>query len=144
MMSGHQDFNKKLYYSVKKNVQQSLSKTSCFAIKSKQAIEAEQKRLVSNVGAIKNIDIDFAEKKAIVRVEKDLVDCPQVNVKLATDHVLRGVFAGLFSAAFDENVECIETHCTALGDDACEFVVKRQYQFDFSDRLLLNQLELDI
>ena len=62
------------------------------------------------------------------------------KVQRPVDHFLRGTLAGLFSNVFGADVECIETHCTALGGGDCRLIVKPHEEMDFSKQRVRDQL----
>ncbi len=40
-------------------------------------------------------------------------------------HFSRGMFAGSASVIWGEDMDCVEVHCSAVGDEFCEFVLER-------------------
>ncbi|MDP6670211.1 MAG: 4-vinyl reductase, partial [archaeon] len=66
------------------------------------------------------------------------------EVSKPCDHILRGVFAGVFSKAFNVDVDCVEVHCTAIGGNDCEFIIKKPDEFNLENKHVLSQIELDI
>ena len=142
------DFERHLYYNVKQSVSQRLVGQFGleFGFKGEKMVNfLEQYFVASGWGGISNVDLDFEGKKAIVRVVNNpLTGQLRGKVKTPSDHILRGIFAGLFSKVFNESVECVETHCIALGEEDCEFIIKRQSEFDVSDKRVQEQLELEI
>lgn len=142
------DFQKKLYSSIKQSVTANFAPPigTEFGFKGeKLIIFLEQYFIASGWGLIQNVDLDMTAKKAIVKVAnnpfaKMLHNKPSMPV----DHIIRGIIAGIFSYVFRESVDCVETHCFALGEADCEFIVKKHYEFDISDKRVQQQLELDI
>ncbi len=142
------EFEKKLYASIKKSVSEQLIPAfgTGFGFRGKKMVVfLEQYFTASGWGTIKNVDLDFDAKKAIVRVSNNPISSNlNPKVKAPADHILRGIFAGLFSRVFEESVDCVETHCCALGEGDCEFIIKKQSLFDFSDKRVRRQLEAEI
>ena len=65
------------------------------------------------------------------------------KVDFAVDTLLRGVFAGIFSAILKEDVDCVEVECTALNDNVCKFIVKPKKEFDLEKNIVREQLVFD-
>jgi len=146
--TGSPEFDRMVYYSFKNSVSTHLipSFGTEFGFHGAKMINFFEKYFVSSGwGMIKNVDLDLKAKKAIVQVSNNPV-AKKMHSKhdLPVDHILRGIFAGLFSSVFKESVECVETHCMALGEADCEFIVKRQREFDLSDKRVKQQLELKV
>jgi len=141
-------FEKKLYIAIKGSVAKQLIPAfgTEFGFRGKKMVVfLEQYFTASGWGAIKNVDLDFDAKKAIVRVSNNPVTSRlHPKAKAPADHILRGVLAGLFSRVFEEPIDCVETHCCALGERDCEFIIKKQPLFDFSDKRVRRQLEVEI
>jgi len=146
--TGDKDFEKKLYLTVKKSVQGHLIPQfgTEFGFHGEKLIYFLERYFVaSGWGKISNVDIDPKAKKAIVKLANNPIAIRlHKKPKLPVDHIFRGIIAGIFSAVFEENVDCVEVHCVALGESDCEFIVKRQPDFDFSDKRVQAQLEADI
>jgi len=141
------EFEKKIYYAVKKSVATNLipSFGTEFGLRGKKLVGFIEKYFVaSGWGTITNVDLDFESQKAILSVSNNPVASRLRSAKHPADHILRGVFAGIFSRVFEEDVECVESHCCALGESNCEFVIKKQQEFDFSNKHVRRQLEPDI
>ncbi|MCX6799450.1 MAG: 4-vinyl reductase [Candidatus Diapherotrites archaeon] len=142
------DFERHVYYGVKRSVSERM--VGQFKIEfgftgDKMVSFLEQFFVASGWGTIKNVDLDMQGRKAIVQVlNNPLTAQLRGKVKTASDHILRGILAGIFTKVFAENVECVETHCVALGGEDCEFIIKRQHEFDFSDKRVQEQLEAEI
>lgn len=45
------------------------------------------------------------------------------NVKMQTDHVLRGILAGIISAVLEKDIDVIESDCVATGGTVCKLIV---------------------
>ncbi len=77
------------------------------------------------------------------KVAKIIVDsCPFKTEKPSKEpvcHFSRGMFAGAASVIWNEDVDCIETTCSSMGDPYCVFVIKRKR--DFKNKILVkNQI----
>ena len=142
------EFEKKLYIAIRESVAKQFIPAlgTEFGLRGKKLVVfLEQYFTASGWGTMKNIDLDFDAKKAIVNVANNPVtNRIHPKAKAPADHILRGVFAGLFSRVFEEPVDCVETHCCALGESDCEFIIKKQSLFDFSDKRVRRQLEAEI
>jgi len=142
------EFERKIYYAVKKSVASRLIPAfgSEFGFKGSRMVDFLEKYfMASGWGKLSNVDLDIEARKAIVKVSNSaLTTRLRKPVKMPADHILRGIIAGIFSAVFRESVECVETHCVALGESGCEFIVKKQHLFDFSDKRVRYQLEPQI
>jgi predicted hydrocarbon binding protein len=99
----------------------------------------------SGFGLLQNIQLDFSANKAIVNVSNSAVALLlKGKARLACDHLLRGILAGIFSAAFKQDIECVESKCLALNNNACEFVCEPAGNIDFSSKEAREQLELKL
>ena len=107
--SEDEELNKKLYYIIKEATRTNLLKQFHldFGIEGEKAIKLfEEFFTASGWGEIKNINLKMQEKKAIVQVKNSPISAPlHGKVKHEADHILRGIFAGLFSHIFKKNVE---------------------------------------
>ncbi len=148
MLALDDDFQKKLYSAVKQSVKTGLIKKFRldFGFKGEKLVNfLETYFMASGWGEIKTVDLDFKNQKAIVKVSNSPFGSGlHGKVSKPCDHILRGIFAGLFSKAFEANVDCVEVHCVALGESDCEFIVKRPNEFSLENKHVLSQLELDI
>lgn len=98
----------------------------------------------SGWGSIEVIDQDIAKKRAIVVVkDSPVAGALRGKARFPVDHLLRGVFAGLFSHIFSADVECVETKCSALNEPCCEFVVKEAHEFDFEKTEVRRQIRVE-
>ncbi len=143
-----QDINehKKIYSSFKNStIQNFIPRFSDLKIPEKKEIDFVKTFFVAfGWGAIEIIDFDEATKRAIIIVEnspfaKELAG----KTKFPIDTILRGVFAGLFSAMLKEDLDCVETECVALNSKACKFVVKQKNEFDLEKQIVRDQLIFD-
>jgi predicted hydrocarbon binding protein len=146
--TGDEAFEKKLYHAVKKSVANHLMPDvkAEFGFSGERLVSfLESYFVASGWGLIKNVDLDLKEKKAIVRVSNNPFSRRlHGKAKMPADHVIRGILAGVFSRVFGESVDCVETHCSALGEADCEFIIKKQHEFDFSDKRVQKQLPLEL
>ncbi len=53
---------------------------------------------------------------------------------------MRGILRGFAQRILWENVECVETHCAAMGSEVCEFIVKKSEDFDRDKKMVKRQL----
>ncbi len=140
-------FNKKIYYSVREAVVKELVKDFRIDFKADglKAIEViEQYFSASGWGSIENVQVDKEKFRAIIHVSNNPFASRLFGKsKEPVDHLFRGIFAGLFSVAFEKKMECVELHCVARGEQDCEFVIKEQCDFDVSKKEVQNQLELE-
>jgi len=142
------EFERKLYKAVRRSVANYLIpsfKVGFGFHGEKLANFLERYFVASGWGTISNVDLDFEGKKAIVHVANNpIASRMHGKAESPRDHILRGVLAGIFSSVFQEPVECVETHCVALGESGCEFIIKRPPEFDYSDKRVRTQLEVEI
>jgi predicted hydrocarbon binding protein len=137
-------FNRKLYLAVKQSVQEHLVNSFKLDFKAQglKAVDLIEKYF-SNSGW-GNIEIVQANSRAIVHVFNNPFAFRLFGVaKEPCDHIFRGIFAGLFSMAFQKEIDCVELHCIAQGANDCEFILKQQHDFDVSKKEVQNQLELE-
>ncbi len=144
--SNDDSFNKKLYSLVKKSIEES------FIDQLQVKPKLQGKNLIAFVheffsfsgwGKINVVQIDEKEKRGIVIVSNSpIAKALQGKSTHPVDHILRGILAGLFSDALEEELDCLELKCTATGTAECEFVIKPVHEFDFSKELVQKQLEL--
>ncbi|MDD4251081.1 MAG: 4-vinyl reductase [Candidatus ainarchaeum sp.] len=93
------------------------------------------------MGAIEIIDFDKEAKRALIIVDnspfaiqvKGKVDRPM-------DNILRGIFSGVFSIIFKEDVDCVETECFAMNAKSCKFVIKPKTEFDLEKQIVRDQI----
>lgn len=144
----NEEFNKMLYYAVKQSVTKELSP------RFKLDFGMEQERFLkfsetfftaSGFGLLQNIQLDFAKSRAIVSVSNSAVaQLLKGKVKRPCDHLMRGILAGIFSAAFKASIECVEHKCSAVHEGNCEFVCEPADCIDFSKEEAREQLELKL
>lgn len=98
----------------------------------------------SGWGFIQIIDLDNAGKKAIVTIDNSpFVENLKGKTKIAIDSILRGILAGLFSHIFNEDIDCVEVECVALGAKNCKFIIKHKSEFDLEKKIVREQLIFD-
>lgn len=146
--TGDPEFERKLYAAVKESVARHLIPLfgTEFGLHGEKMLDfLETYFIASGWGLLKNVDIDLKAKKAIVNVSSNPVGGRlHGKPKTPVDHILRGIIAGVFSSVFAESVDCVETHCIALGEKNCEFIVKRHKEFDFGDTRVRNQIGINL
>jgi len=146
--TGDIDFERKLYNAIKESTSRHLIPLfgAEFGLRGEKMLDFLEKYFIaSGWGLLKNIDLDFKAKKAIVSVSSNpFAGKLHCSPKMPVDHILRGIIAGIFSSVFGEGVDCVETHCIALGEASCEFIVKKHKEFDFSDSRVRQQLGIRI
>ena len=140
-------FNKEIYYTIKYSMAGLLEKqfrVNCKVEGEKGVLIVQELFSAFGWGFLKQIDLDKEKKRAIVIVNSSPIALGiSKEVKFPDDHFLRGFFAGLFSDYFESDVECVETKCSALNETKCEFVIKKKDDFDFSKKLVREQLDTD-
>ena len=136
--------NRAVYAAVKKQVAGSL--VSGFSLSN--SVELNARFLAEffsacGIGGVSIVHLDVENKRAMLVVDHNPIAGSLVNkAKKPVDHVLRGVFAGVFSALFRNDLDCVEHQCIALNQKTCEFIVKPVHEFDFSKEEPKDQLEL--
>ncbi len=146
--TGDAEFERKLYNAIKESVARRLIPLfgTEFGLHGEKMLDFLEKYFIaSGWGLLKNIDVDFKAKKAIVSVSSNPVAKRLHSMpKAPVDHILRGLIAGIFSSVFSESVDCVETHCAALGEKDCEFIIKRHNEFDFGDARVMQQIGIKV
>jgi len=141
------DFDRLLYYDVKNSTLKRLIKQFDvqFGMQGDGSLKLlEDFFVASGWGSIEVENIDPKEKRAIIKVTNSPISTSlKGKVEFPVDHMLRGVFAGMFSNYFKTPVECVETKCFAMNDPQCEFVIKKLEDFDFGNKLTRRQLKLE-
>ena len=99
----------------------------------------------SGWGLVKHLNINLSKAEALVSVSNNPFT-PYLRGKVTKpiDHLHRGIIAGIFSKAFQKDVDCVEVHCSALGHRECEFVVKQQKNFKLESKNVRRQLEIEV
>ncbi|MBU0636220.1 4-vinyl reductase [Candidatus Micrarchaeota archaeon] len=140
------EVNQRLYDAVKKHVSGSLVQSFQLGPPLEKAVLfLEEFFTASGWGLVRRVDLDAHKSRAIIVVEDNPVARSlQGKAKKPVDHLVRGVLAGVFSHLFKDDVDCVEHSCMALGAGRCEFIIKPQFEFDFSkpesrDQLLLEE-----
>ncbi len=146
-LAGNPDSNlqKKIYAEVKRSSREHfLEKVSGFGLdKEKQLKFVQDFFVASGWGAIQPVDLNFDSKRAIIVVDNSpFVVELKGKAKVAVDVFLRGVLAGLFSRIFSENIDCVEVECAALNFERCKFIIKPQQEFDFTNQVVKDQIEV--
>lgn len=141
------EFNKKLYYSLKDAVIKSLK----FEFGVNFSLEGQNGLVLlerffsaSGFGLLTQSDLNKEKKQAIIVVNNSPFALKlSGKTTLPVDHLLRGIFAGIFSVFFNENVDCVETECSALSLPRCTFIIKPLHEFDFSNPQVRQQLDTE-
>jgi len=134
------EFHKKIYLAVKKGTFEKLSKKS--KTNPKKELKLMEKTFTElGWGEIKNIDMQQESKKAIIILKNSpLAASLKGKTKLPADVLLRGALAGIFSKIFNEDIDCVESECSALQGKQCKFIIKPKTEFDFSNKIVQDQL----
>jgi len=136
--------NRSLYSAVKEHISGTLVQSFNLGMSmEKSLLFLEEFFTASGMGLVKQVDVDSVNKRAIVVIDENPVArALQGQSPKPVDHILRGVLAGVFSHLFQADVDCIEHECLAMGSQRCEFVIKKQADFDFSKEEPREQLAL--
>jgi predicted hydrocarbon binding protein len=98
----------------------------------------------SGWGFIQLVDYDKDAKRALIVVDNSpFAEELKGKLDFPVDTLLRGVFAGIFSNIFKDEIDCVESECFALNDKSCKFVVKPKTEFDVEKKLVREQLVLE-
>lgn len=137
---------KELYYKVKKSSKKNfMPKFDELKMDGKKKLDFVKTLFVaSGWGNITIVDLDESGKKAIITIEnspfakelKGMVDFP-------VDTITRGILASLFSDVFKEEVECVESECKAVSGEHCKLIIKPHNEFDFTKKIVQEQLNVD-
>lgn len=137
--------NQNVYYSVRHAVKTGL--VPSFAFKASEELSVHfLTEFFSNsgFGSLTVLHFDPEHRRAIVLLNDNGIAASLAGtVQKPVCHYFRGIVAGIFSAVFNFDVECVEHHCTSLNDSYCEFIVKPQFEFDFSKPEIVSQLDVD-
>jgi predicted hydrocarbon binding protein len=138
------EFNRKIYFSIKENTRKNMVKQFQLDFgldRKKSLIVFENFFSASGWGKIQTIDINFENKRAIIIVENSpIATSLKGKVSFPVDIILRAIFAGIFSEAFQENVDCVESECVAVSGERCKFIIKPEHNFDLSKKIVRDQL----
>ncbi|MDO8627500.1 MAG: V4R domain-containing protein [Candidatus Diapherotrites archaeon] len=142
------ELNKEIYYAVKVSTRKYLVKRleKEFPLKGDKLMEFFLNYFIaSGWGQIKLIDFDRENNRAILNATNSPIAL-QLSGKIeqTADHVLRGILAGVFSEAYNMNMDCVETSCQSQTKPHCEFVIKKTSDFDYAHdetKEQLNQVE---
>jgi len=98
----------------------------------------------SGWGSVQVINFDQEAKRAIIVLDNSpFVSALKNKSKLPVDIFFRGALAGAFSAFFCEDVDCVEVECAALLGERCKFIIKPPSEFDFSNKVVQDQLHVE-
>ncbi|MBI5553561.1 MAG: hypothetical protein HY917_02360 [Candidatus Diapherotrites archaeon] len=138
------DLNQEIYYAIKEATLRHLLRQFDlnFGLQGQKAIEFIQAFFTaSGWGTIHSLDSDVSRKRAILVVEHSpFAMALKGKTKLEVDHYLRGLLAGIFSAYFAQNSDCVEVKCMGLGAPHCEFLIKPSGQFKLDSVMTRRQL----
>jgi len=141
------DMNLDLYYSIKEATHKRLIRQFDldFGLQGDRALIFIRNFFsASGWGGIKVIDFDEKKKRAIIVVSNSpIATALHGKVKSPVDHLLRGVFAGVFSSLLKTDLECLEHKCAAVNERECEFIIKELHDFDFNKKETRRQLRVD-
>jgi predicted hydrocarbon binding protein len=137
---------KEIYYIVKKSSKENfMPKFDELKMDGKKQVDfVKTLFMASGWGNIQIVDLDSEGKKAIVVVDnspfaKEL----KGKAKNPVDVIIRGVLASLFSDVFKVDVECVESECMAVKGEHCKFVIKPHSEFDFTKKIVSEQLNVE-
>jgi len=138
------EFLKKLYLAVKKSTMQGLLpqfETNLGMTREKETELIREFFVFSGWGAIQVIDMQIEAKRAIIVVDNSpFAEALKGKSSLPVDTIMRGTLAGLFSAVFKEEIDCVEVECAALNCERCKFIIKPKVEFDFTNASVQQQL----
>lgn len=138
------EFHKKIYESIKKNTIDNLMKEFGLNLgtdKKKQLDFLQNFFTASGWGQIQIIDLQSEGKKAIIILENSPFSAKlKGKTQLPADVFLRGILAGIFSKIFEDNIDCVESECVALNNERCKFIIKPKNEFDFLNKIVMDQL----
>lgn len=143
LASDDADLHKKIYSLVKESSKKDLmERFKGLGIEKKKEIDFIDSFFTgSGWGDIQVIDFSPEAKRAIVVLDNSpFASALRGKAKAAVDVLFRGMLAGAFSSIFEENIDCVEAECVALNNERCKFVVKPQMEFDFSNKMVQDQL----
>jgi len=141
------EMNRDIYYAIKETTWKKLIQQFTFdphLNPDKALTLLEEFFTAAGWGAIKNVDIDKAEKRAIVVIDNAPLPKSKNIPKLPLHHFLRGILAGIFSDYFKTEIDCLESDCISEGNPNCKFILKEEKDFDFSKKDVKMQLENNI
>lgn len=138
------EFQKKIYALVKKSVRERLLPQFSFnfGLEKKKELEIVREFFTaSGWGNIQIIDLEMDAKRAIIIIENSpFVNALKGKTALPADTFTRGVLAGMFSKAFEEDIDCVESECAAQNSERCKFIIKPKTEFDFGNIVVQQQL----
>ena len=138
------EFHKKIYLAVKKSTAEQLMKEfgANFGVEKKKELDlVETFFTASGWGQIQSIDLQAESKRAILVLDNSpFASKLKGKTQLSADVFLRGVLAGIFSKIFEEDIDCVEAECAALTGERCKFIVKPKTEFDFTNKIVQDQL----
>lgn len=140
------NLNYSLYSAVKQAVIANMKKSFevDFGLEGEKGLSFMEAYLsASGWGRIERTDLDFEKGRCLVSVTNSPIASNCNKARAPVDTLLRGLLAGLYSIYFNREVECLETRCSALGEQHCDFVIKTLEEFDFTNPLTRSQLRVE-
>ena len=138
------EFHKKIYSAVKKSTCENFMKefSANFGAESKKELELVETFFnASGWGGIQTIDLQAESKRAIIVLDNSpFVLALKGKTQIPADVFLRGALAGIFSKIFAEDIDCVEAECAALSGERCKFIIKPKTEFDFTNKVVQDQL----
>ena len=137
-------FHKEMYYLIKEGMAKEFM-SRFYEIGIDNAKEIDFVRaffMASGWGSIQIINLEAESKRAIITVDNSpFASELKGKVDFPIDTFLRAALAGLFSHYFKTNVDCVESECAANTAKSCKFIIKPATEFDFSSKLVQEQLD---
>jgi len=141
-----QKFQRKIYSSVKEDAKKTfLPRFSELGIeKEKELSFLKILFTASGWGKIEVIDKNDETKRAIVVIDNSpFAQALRGKVQFPVDTILRGLFAGVFSALFNVDVDCVESECVALNHQNCKLIIKPKIEFDLTSKIVQEQIPFE-
>lgn len=95
---------------------------------------------ISGFGKIQIVNVNLESKRALFRMRDSLYKNRRSDEPMC--HFVRGMLAGFTQNVMKVDMDCVETHCVAMGSDICEFVIKKREDFDKGKEIVKKQLGL--
>jgi len=113
--------NRVLYYAVKKQVLEQLMPTFTLSTSSELNVKFLAEFFSAcGIGLVEIVHFDPAHLRAILVLEQNpIAERLAGKAHAPVDHVLRGIFAGVFSSIFKTDIDCVEHQCMALNHKNC-------------------------
>jgi len=140
------ELHKKVYATVKQGTKEKfMPRLSGFSTERNKELDfLKTFFMASGWGQIEVIDFNADSKRALVVLESSpFASALRGKATLPVDIFFKGMLAGAFSVLFKEDIDCVETECVALNNERCKFVLKPQTEFDFSNKMVQDQLHVE-